>query len=127
MKLEDAIILARMSANNSHLSTGADNARHKLIMEARAMVREHGEKLVAAAVNKAEAERVLVDIQVYGDACPSESRMWVKRVFSDGHVTKCMEPEDYARQLKHTFEQGKKAADLARNAPQCPPTRDDFV
>lgn len=111
MKLEDAIVLARWGTQRKN---GVETrARVTLRNEALRVCKARAEELMEAADKKAEAERVLVDIQVYHDTLYSEDcafdRMWVKRTFSDGSVTKCTEPREYARQLKHTFEQGKKA------------------
>jgi len=61
------------------------------------------------AREKPEAERTLVDVQIYPDAyAESNFRLWVKRVFSDGHVTKVLEDAAFATQLKYTFEAGRK-------------------
>lgn len=110
MTLEDAIIIARFGryAHDNH-------ARQRLIGEAKVLLRDRAEALMQAAEKKAEAERVLVDIQVYPDTFHNfeNPRLWVKRVFSDGLTTKRKEPKEYAEQLKYTFEQGKAAAKLS--------------
>jgi hypothetical protein len=106
MKLEDAIAIVRYGKRGYPTKPG----REKLIREANDIVRKRAEELLLAAEKKAEAERVLVDIETYPDAFIGNAHnRWVKRTFSDGSITKALANQQYAEHLKYTFEQGKKA------------------
>lgn len=117
MKIEDAMAIVRYG----YIFQGAKNrkVRETLRAEALAICKQHAEALMQEAEKKAEAERVLVDIQVYAtDGNYGEDFRTVHRTFSDGTFTKSQEHAHYANQLKHTFEQGKKAARIEAKTPR---------
>lgn len=109
MKIEDAMLIARYGRT---FGLSGTPARKKLRKEAIELLTKRAEELMIAAEKKAEAERVLVDVQVY-DRSPFARMVQVTRVFSNGSATTTNEDRNFANQLKYTFDQGKKAGERA--------------